>query len=55
MVRLSLDIKPFREEIQILITERLTLEDIARIIRDTYGYAYSHRTLKRRVKTWSII
>jgi hypothetical protein len=55
MVRLSLDIEPFREEIQILITERLILEDIARIIRDTYGHACSHRTLKRRVKAWGII
>jgi hypothetical protein len=50
MVRLSLDLEPFREEIQILIIERLTLEDIVRIIRDTYGNACSHRTLKRRVK-----
>jgi hypothetical protein len=55
MVRPSLDLEPFREEIQILITERLTLEDIARIIRDTHGNACSHRTLKRRVKAWGII
>jgi hypothetical protein len=51
MVRLSLDLEPFREEIQILIIKRLTLKDIARIIRDTHDNAYNHRTLKRRVKT----
>jgi hypothetical protein len=55
MVRLFLDLKPFREEIQILITERLILEDIIRIIRDTYSHACSYRILKRRVKAWNII
>jgi hypothetical protein len=55
MIRLSLNLEPFREEIQILIIKRLTLKDIARIIRDTYGNAYSHRILKRRVKAWGII
>jgi hypothetical protein len=50
MVRLSLNLEPFREEIQILIIKRLILKDIARIIRNIYGHVYNHRTLKRRVK-----
>jgi Clr5 domain len=49
-----LDLEPFREEIQILITEGLTLEHIARIIRDTHDHGCSHRTLKRRVKAWGV-
>jgi hypothetical protein len=55
MGRQPLDLESFREEIQILITEQLTFEDIARIIRDTHGQACSHRTLRRRAKAWGII
>jgi hypothetical protein len=55
MVRPSLNLELFRKEIQILITKRLTLENIVRIIRDTHGNAYNYYTLKRRVKAWNII
>ena len=54
MGRKPLELEAFQEEIQVLILEKVTLRDIARILQELHNQPCSLNTLKRRVKAWDL-
>jgi hypothetical protein len=54
MGRKPLELEAFQEEIQVLIIEKVTLRDIARILEELHNQPCSLSTLKRRVRVWGL-